>query len=62
MAVGTGAGPTSLNYVHRKNEINKINVENNAFLQKLQGIRPAVPDTKKLEKVQENVRDRTSLS
>jgi hypothetical protein len=29
------AGPTSLNFVFRKNTINKINEENNAFLAKL---------------------------
>jgi hypothetical protein len=45
-----------LNFVARKNEINKINQENNAFLQKLQAIKPAITDTRKLVKVMENVR------
>jgi len=48
-------GPSSLNFVARKNEINKINQENNAFLQKLQAIKPAITDTRKLVKVMENV-------
>jgi len=48
-------GPSSLNFVARKNEINKINQENNAFLQKLQSIKPAITDTRKLVKVMDNV-------
>lgn len=50
-----GAGPTSLNFVYRKNMINKINEENNAFLSKLQQIKSMVPDTKSLVRVHDNV-------
>jgi hypothetical protein len=52
---GNGGGPTSLNFTYRKAVINKINEENNAFLNKLQAIKSTVPNVRSLERVHENV-------
>ena len=56
-----GGGPTSLNFTYRKAVINKINEENNAFLNKLQAIKSTVPNVKALESVHENVLNFTVL-
>ncbi len=48
---GSMSGPNSLNYVFRKNAINRINEENNAFLNKLSSIKPTVPDVRSLERI-----------
>ena len=55
MNKGNGGGPTSLNFTYRKAVINRINEENNAFLNKLQAIKSTVPNVKSLERVHENV-------
>jgi len=57
-----GGGPTSLNFTYRKAVINKINEENNAFLNKLQGIKSTVPNVKSLERVHENLDNYKSLA
>jgi hypothetical protein len=36
-------------------------MENNAFLQKLQGVKPSVPEVKKLVRVHENVKEYTVM-
>jgi hypothetical protein len=50
-----------LNYVFRKNKIQKINEENNQFLNKLSHVKSTVPDVRKLEKIHFDVSAAKSL-
>lgn len=49
------AGPTSLNIVARRQNISKINQENDVFIQKLRQVKPSVPSGKDLDRVNESV-------